>query len=139
MYLCQFSCTMQDYPDEINQWIEQRLNPEKLLNRSRKILTRSRPVNGKYRARPIWNWAAIFGEYLNGKLWGVDVSTRDAFKDPRYGGLWPRAPPKRLCRVGHVPFGFDKRDGIKSWVRPFSWRDRIDFGLCSWDDWGLER
>ncbi|EPS39571.1 hypothetical protein H072_6720 [Dactylellina haptotyla CBS 200.50] len=93
-------------------------------------------------AGPLISWLDLFANYLNGSLWSIDPSEIPAENEQNrltFREYWPRTPPSRICRPEHKAYGFDEKNGVKSWVRPFSWRDTPEFRVCIWDEQRLER
>ncbi|KAK6525244.1 hypothetical protein TWF694_005390 [Orbilia ellipsospora] len=121
------------FPRGIQQWIDYREETE-CMRHHLPCMDQSHPeyVHSNDKSEP-WNyWLNMFDDWRNGQLFGA------SFEGPGDIERWPDTPPRRLCRPGHPSYGHDEVNGVKSWVRPFSWRETPDFRVCLWDDWRLK-
>ncbi|KAF3941012.1 hypothetical protein ABW19_dt0200623 [Dactylella cylindrospora] len=131
----QFSLLMlHQFPGNINKWIENNHKPKKIMQELRELWHTAYIDDARY-AEPTSRLPELFPSYLNCELASNIFSP---LLQRKRQNNWREVPKRRLCQPGHIPFEVGEKEGFKSWVRPFNWRDKIDARVCLWDDWRLE-
>ncbi|KAF3921880.1 hypothetical protein AA313_de0210458 [Arthrobotrys entomopaga] len=110
------------FPNDLLSWFK--YSGDKSINLVAKIQNLF-SIIGPLATRPAYT-SRLFTAFLN---------------DPPSSGFSHRIQPIRICKPEHTHFGAHEQYGDKCWIKPFPWRnmDHIDFKVCMWDDWRLER